>query len=175
MLFDSFLYSFELRTGCFVLSVLHMLFIILSLHVPMITDFVMGSWIPVFVAIERLLEFLFTILLTYGVFQRNRKLMLIWQMLVPLMILFNVAYYFYLSFVVNNLKVLFILVLSLYLITYSLMIVNSYYDELGYLEDYMKDIAYIQTHTLKKSSTSVTKTRKSDDERVVKITESAAT
>ncbi|XP_060666982.1 uncharacterized protein LOC132798960 isoform X2 [Drosophila nasuta] len=174
MIFDTFLNRFELRTGCFVVTITNMIFVIFSLHVPMVADFDMSNWIAILAAIERLFEFFSFLFVSYGLYQRSRQMLLIWQILIPLSFIFNVGYYFYLSAVLNSLKWLILLVLSLYLITYSLMLINSYYDELGYVEDYMRDLEYIQSRNLQKNPHSYNPSMKSED-RVVKITRHTAT
>ncbi|XP_034474244.1 uncharacterized protein LOC117781580 isoform X2 [Drosophila innubila] len=119
-----------------------MIFIIFTLHLPLVTDIKLMSIFVLLTTIEKIFESIITLMLIYAVFQ-NRKLILAWQVISPLIYLYNVAHIAYLSIVIVNLKLFLFMLCPMYLITYMLMLVNSYYDELGYIEDYLNDMQYV--------------------------------
>jgi len=69
MIFDTFLDRFELRTGCFVVSILYMIFIIFTLHLPLVTEFKLRSIFVLMSTIEKIFESIITLMLIYAVFQ----------------------------------------------------------------------------------------------------------
>ncbi|KAL7725967.1 hypothetical protein ACLKA6_016382 [Drosophila palustris] len=54
--------------------------------------------------IEKLFETILTMALIYAVYCKNRKLMLAWQVIAPLMFLFNILHIVYISIKVVNLN-----------------------------------------------------------------------
>lgn len=66
MIFDTFLNRFELRTGCYVVGMLNMAFIILSLHMPLMTDFF--TFFGFLMVLQKYLEMALTVMLLYAVF-----------------------------------------------------------------------------------------------------------
>ncbi|KAH8403322.1 hypothetical protein KR222_010693 [Zaprionus bogoriensis] len=143
MIFYTFLNRFELRTGCFVVAVLHMAFIILSLHMPLLTNFI-GNPFSFVMAVEKFIEMSTTVMLIYAAFNKNRNLLLVWQSIVPFNFLFNFSYFIYQSYMLNDLWLLTVWVMSMDLVTYSLMLINSFYDELGYLEIHRQEMSNLR-------------------------------
>jgi len=69
MVFDTFLNYFELRTGCFVVTILYMCYIILCLHGALKTNFKTHYVFDLVSLIEKLCETVVTLLLIYAVFK----------------------------------------------------------------------------------------------------------
>lgn len=73
MLFDTFLNRFELRTGCYVVGMLNMAFIILSLHMPLMTD--VYDLFGFLMVIQKYLEMSLTMLLIYAIFSVSIRIL----------------------------------------------------------------------------------------------------
>lgn len=131
MIFDTFLNRFELRTGCYVVGLLYMAFIILSLHMPLMTD--VYTFFSFLMVLQKYLEMSLTMMLIYAVFsvsiihipyiiklyyiiiflQKQRKILLIWQLIVPFIFLFNGSYFIYTSCMLEDLGLLTLWVMSM--------------------------------------------------------------
>ncbi|XP_046866955.1 uncharacterized protein LOC124460373 isoform X3 [Drosophila willistoni] len=110
MLFDTFLYRFELRTGCIILAVLHLLSSLGAL------ENVMHLTAIYFVVVltERVCEIGMSILLISAAIRSNRYLLKIWMLCLSPVYLFNVSYGCYESLIKYDTLLGFILLIAIY-------------------------------------------------------------
>ncbi|XP_046866954.1 uncharacterized protein LOC124460373 isoform X2 [Drosophila willistoni] len=95
----------------------------------------------VVVLTERVCEIGMSILLISAAIRSNRYLLKIWMLCLSPVYLFNVSYGCYESLIKYDTLLGFILLIAIYVQTISLMVAYSFYTELGFIENHLRELA----------------------------------